>query len=152
MSDDPAPEPASESATDLAVRVHSVAQHLLRRRRREDEALGISAARLSALAVVGFGGPRTLGELAAAEQVAPPTMTRIVSALARAGLVVREGGAAAGRVVLVRATAQGRLLLEEGCVRRVARLADQLQTLSVAELELLTEATALLEGVLERLI
>src|ERR671933_1067936 len=87
----------SESANDPAAsivatadRLHSAAIHLLRRVRRQDDASGLTAPRLSALSVIVFGGPLTLGALAAAEQVRPPTMTRIVQALEEAGLVVRE--------------------------------------------------------------
>src|SRR6476661_10655355 len=85
-------------AASTAIRLHSAAIHLLRRLRREDDASGLSAPRLSALSVVVFGGPLTLGALAAAEQVRPPTMTRIVSALEAAGLVQREPGPRDGRV------------------------------------------------------
>ncbi|HXX01836.1 MAG TPA: hypothetical protein VEJ00_11510, partial [Candidatus Acidoferrales bacterium] len=63
----------------LADRLHSVAIHLLRRVRKQDVETGEGPARLSALSVLVFGGPKTLGELAAAEQVKPPTMSRIVS-------------------------------------------------------------------------
>ena len=55
----------------MADRLHSAAIHLLRRLRVEDEALGISAPRLSALSVLVFAGPRRVGELAEAEQVEP---------------------------------------------------------------------------------
>ncbi|MDQ3996553.1 MAG: hypothetical protein M3303_05995, partial [Gemmatimonadota bacterium] len=72
---------ADDAATELADRLHSAAIHLLRRLRREDARTGLSGPRLSALSVVVFAGPLTLGELAAAEQVRPPTMTRLVRAL-----------------------------------------------------------------------
>lgn len=139
-------EPAS--ADEVATRLHSVAIHLLRRLRREDEALGISAARLSALSVVGFGGPRTLGELAAAEQVRPPTMTRIVAALERAGLVERRPDHDDGRVTRIAATDRGRALLEEGRARRTGRLAARLEALPPADLATLDRAGALLEALL----
>src|SRR5919199_1393233 len=80
----------------VADRLHSAAVHLLRLLRREDARSGLSAPRLSALSVLVFGGARTLGELAAAEQVRPPTMTRLVRALEAAGLVTREGDPADG--------------------------------------------------------
>src|ERR687883_145288 len=91
----PAAPPAAgdvqqDAATRLADRLHSAAIHLLRRLRREDARTGLSGPRLSALSVVVFAGPRTLGELAAAEQVRPPTMTRLVQALEREGLVARD--------------------------------------------------------------
>ena len=65
----------------VADRLHSAAIHLLRRLRVEDEALGISAPRLSALSVLVFAGPRRVGELAEAEQVEPPT--RLVDGMER---------------------------------------------------------------------
>ena len=73
----------------MADRLHSAAIHLLRRLRVEDEALGISAPRLSALSVLVFAGPRRVGELAEAEQVEPPTMTRLVDGMERDGYVAR---------------------------------------------------------------
>jgi DNA-binding MarR family transcriptional regulator len=81
---------AATSTLETADRFHSAAIHALRHVRREDPATGLSAARLSALSVLVFGGPTTLGELAAAEQVKPPTMTRIVRALEEDGLVTSE--------------------------------------------------------------
>ena len=74
-----------EESEILADVLHSAAIHLLRKLRREDAASGLNAPRLSALSVVVFAGPVTLGELAGAEQVRPPTMTRIVDALAEQG-------------------------------------------------------------------
>src|SRR4030095_3187123 len=72
-----------------ADRFHSAAIHALRYARREDEASGLSPARLSALSVLVFAGSKTIGELAAAEQVRPPTMSTIVDGLERDGLVKR---------------------------------------------------------------
>src|SRR5579871_1296134 len=74
----------------IADRLHSASIHLLRRLRANDRASGIGPAQISALAVLVFGGPRSLGELAEAEQVRPPTMSRIVVGLERAGLVRRR--------------------------------------------------------------
>jgi DNA-binding MarR family transcriptional regulator len=130
----------------VAVAVHAAAIHLLRRLRREDAASGLTAPRLSALSVVVFAGPLTLGALAKAEQVRPPTMTRIVAALVRAGLVWREASPADGRAVLVRATPAGRKLLEEGRDRRTAALERRLASLSPSDLEALERAAFLMEG------
>ena len=69
--------------TSPADQLHSASIHLLRGVRRVDAAAGLPPAQLSALSVVVFGGPLSLGALAAAEQVRPPTMTRIVDALER---------------------------------------------------------------------
>src|SRR5205807_7228830 len=89
-----------------ADRLHSAAIHLLRRLRVRDRESGVGPAQLSALSVLVFGGPRSLGELADAEQVRPPTMSRIVSGLAAAGLVRREATEDGRRVRLV-ATVKG---------------------------------------------
>ena len=72
---------------EVADGLHSAAIHLLRRVRKQDVATGEGPARLSALSVLVFGGPKALGELAAAEQVKPPTMSRMVAGLARSRLV-----------------------------------------------------------------
>ena len=131
----------------LADRLHSAAIHLLRGLRRVDDATGLTAPRLSALSVLVFAGPRTLGELAAAEQVRPPTMTRLVQALERDGLVARAADPADGRVVRLRATAAGRRILESGRRRRIEALERRLALLPEADLELLGRAAALLESV-----
>src|SRR6476469_3956877 len=74
----------------VADRLHSAAIRLLRRLRREDEAMGLTAARASALSVLVFGGrPVTLGALAQAEQVSAPTVTRLIVGMERDGLVRR---------------------------------------------------------------
>src|ERR671931_423850 len=97
----------SSAHVEAADRFHSAAIHALRHVRREDPAIGLRAARLSALSVLVFGGPRTLGELAAAQHVRPATMTRIVQALEEALLVSRERDPRDGRVTRLRATAKG---------------------------------------------
>src|ERR1051325_3298626 len=73
-----------------ADRLHSAAIHLLRSLRTEDRSSGLSGPRLSALSVIVFAGPIAMSALAAAEQVRPPTMTRLVAELERRGLVERE--------------------------------------------------------------
>src|SRR5436190_12806978 len=129
MSSEDASPPRATGAEQVAERLHSAAIHLLRRLRREDDASGLTAPRLSALSVIVFGGPLTLGALAAAEQVRPPTMTRIVAALERTGLVARQPDPTDRRQVLLSATAAGRRLLEEGRARRTASLAGRLAAL-----------------------
>jgi DNA-binding MarR family transcriptional regulator len=139
---------ASRPAEQLADRLHSAAIHLLRRLRREDDATGLSAPRLSALSVVVFAGPLTLGELAAAEQVRPPTMSRLVSALEARGLVTREMDTRDRRLTRIRATAKGKALLARGRARRVGVLARQLRALSPRQLATLDRAVAVLERVI----
>ncbi|HKO13899.1 MAG TPA: MarR family transcriptional regulator [Acidobacteriaceae bacterium] len=133
------------SSTAIADRLHSVAIHLLRRLRREDEASALSAPQLSALSVIVFGGPVTLGALAAAEQVRPPTITKLVAGLEEAGLVARERDPADARVTRVRATARGTRLLQEGRERRVAALAASLRALPAADRKMVLRALPILE-------
>src|ERR671935_847458 len=118
---------------ETADRLHSASIHVLRRVAREDAASGLSAARLSALSVLVFGGPRTLGELATAERVRPPTMTNIVRGLEEAGLVRREADPRDGRVARVRATAKGERVLQRARQRRIENLAERLASLSPEE-------------------
>jgi DNA-binding MarR family transcriptional regulator len=144
-------ESAQDDAERTADRLHSAAIHLLRRLRREDATSGLSAPRLSALSVLVFGGPLTLGELANAEQVRPPTMTRLVTALEAAGLVTREPAASDGRLTRIRATPNGRTLLLRGRARRVAALTAEVRALAPDEREVLDAAVTVLEGVIDRL-
>jgi DNA-binding MarR family transcriptional regulator len=138
----------SNRHVEAADRFHSAAIHALRHVRREDPATGLSAARLSALSVLVYGGPRTLGELAAAEQVRPATMTRIVQFLEQDGYVRRESDPADGRVVRVQATAKGKHVMQQGRKRRVQNLADLLGKLSPAEVTRVHEAAELVERAL----
>jgi DNA-binding MarR family transcriptional regulator len=130
---------------DAADRLHSAAIHLLRRAREEDEASGLTPARLSALSVVVFGGPVTLGELAAAEGVRSATMTGIVNGLEADGLVARRPHAQDKRAVLIEATASGRRLLQAARARRIDLVASKLEDLGQTELDLLSQAAALVE-------
>jgi DNA-binding MarR family transcriptional regulator len=138
----------SEESENLAETLHSSAIHLLRKLRREDAASGLNAPRLSALSVVVFAGPVTLGDLAGAEQVRPPTMTRIVDALAEQGLVVKKRNAKDGRSTLIYATAQGKKLLMQGRERRVRALAAQIAALSARERTALGDAAEILRKVI----
>ena len=113
-----------------ADRLHSLAIHLLRRLRREDDQSGLTSPRLSALSVIVFGGPISLSVLAAAEQVRAPTMSRLMRGLERDGLVRREADATDGRVVRFSATSKGERILRDGRERRVESLARALDTLS----------------------
>lgn len=137
--------PRASPVDEIADRLHSAAIHLLRRVRREDDASGVPPARLSALSVLVFRGPVTLGELAAAEGVKPPTMTRIVDGLVEARLARRRPR---GRTVEVTATAEGRRVLERARRRRLDALVELLETLDARELETLRDAASLIERAL----
>src|SRR5213592_2877996 len=136
------------SSIEAADRFHSAAIHALRHVRREDPATGVSPAQLSALSVLVFGGPRTLGELAAAEQVRPATMTRIAQALVEDGYATRKRDPDDGRVVRLTATAKGRRVMRQGRERRVANLARLLGRLSADEVARVHEAAELVEHAL----
>ena len=131
----------------VADRVHSAAIHLLRRLRRQDDAIGLSAARMSALSVVVFGGPVTIGRLAEAEQVSGPTITRLLAGMERDGLLKRARDADDRRVIWIKATPRGTRLLQEGRRRRVEALASELAALDPADLTLLARAAELIERV-----
>ena len=133
---------------EIADRLHSAAIHLLRRVRKVDEATGLSAARLSALSVLVFGGPATVGALARAEQVSAPTMSRLLSGLERDGYIVREADEGDARAVRVRATPKGTRVLQQGRQRRVSELVDLLEGLSSEELRTLGVAADIMERVL----
>jgi DNA-binding MarR family transcriptional regulator len=136
--------------TEIADKLHSAAIHLLRRLRVGDRESGIGPAQLSALSVLVFGGPRSLGELADAEQVRPPTMSRIVSGLERAGLVKRES-TEDGRRVRLLATQKGTKILREGRQRRVESLAKALALLGEAERARLCELAELLPEIVRKI-
>jgi DNA-binding MarR family transcriptional regulator len=138
----------SEDSKILADQLHSAAIHLLRKLRREDAASGLNAPRLSALSVVVFAGPVTLGDLAAAEQVRPPTMTRIVDALVEQGLVAKKRNAEDGRSTLIHATAAGKKLLMQGRERRVRALAVQIAALKPEDRMALGDAAEILKKVI----
>lgn len=133
-------QPASDVEA-TADRLHSAAIRLLRHVRKEDAASGISGAQLSVLSVLVFAGPQTLGDLARAEQVTPPTMSQLVGALENRALVRRR--ARDRRSILVSATPQGRKLLQTGRKRRLKRLAKALTALPPEKLALLREAADL---------
>jgi DNA-binding MarR family transcriptional regulator len=137
----------SREVQDVADRLHSAALHLLRRLRTEDDALGISPPRLSALSVVVFAGPIGIGALAAAEGVTAPTMSRLVDGLERDGLVRREADPEDARGVLVRATAPGTKLLRKGRRQRVETLAGGLAGLTSEELAAIARGADLIERV-----
>lgn len=146
---------SSPSITDkadvlaLADGLHSAAIHLLRRVRRQDAATGEGPARLSALSVLVFGGPKTLGELAAAEQVKPPTMSRVVAGLARSRLIEVTADPQDARRRRIRATPKGARMLQKGRHMRIAYLASHLDTLNPEQLSKLSQAVEILKRLLE---
>jgi DNA-binding MarR family transcriptional regulator len=140
----------AEDATVLADRLHSAAIHLLRRLRRVDEQSGVTAAQLSALSVL-IGGRRTLGELAQAEQVSSPTMSRLVRELEALGLVKRTRDAGDGRVVWVEWTSHGRDVLHGAQVLRLDVLRQQIERLRPEEQLVLQTAVDMIDRMLPAL-
>lgn len=118
--------------------------------RKQDVATGEGPARLSALSVLVFGGPKTLGELALAEQVRPPTMSRTVAGLERRRLVSIAEDRNDARRLRIRATTKGVKLLEKGRRLRITDLAGQLQELSPEELSRVNEAVEILGRLLQK--
>jgi len=135
-------------AEKMAEQVHAAAIHLLRRLRQADVANGLNGPRLSALSVIVFGGPLTLGRLAEAEQVKPPTMTRIVQALEKKGLVRKAANPEDRRTIHLAATMKGKRVMVEARARRIRPLAEGIGRLRRKERESLNAAA----GILNRLI
>jgi DNA-binding MarR family transcriptional regulator len=137
---------APVDAPALAARLRLGVTRLARRLRQEAEA-GVTPSMLSALSAAERKGSLTMRDLCRAEQVQPPTMTRIVAALVEAGLVEREADPTDGRVAWVTVTPEGRRLLERSRRRKEAYLAKALGSLEQDELRTLEDAA----GILERL-
>jgi len=139
---DDRPEDGPEGA--LASRLRLAITRLGRRLRQQ--AVGnVTASQLSALTSLAAKGPLSLGELAAIEQIAPPSMTRIAGRLEEAGLIERRGDTADRRVARVTVTGAGADLLEETRTRRDLFLARRLSRLSAADRRALELALPLLE-------
>lgn len=129
---------------ETARKLHSAALHLMRYVRAQDTALGVPPAQLSALSVVVFGGKKSLSDLAQAEQVRPPTMSRIVDALVREGFVKRDIDKMDRRSVVITATDKGVKIMHEGRSRREKLLLELLHGLTKDEIELLDRASEIL--------
>lgn len=121
-----------------------VAVMRLGRKLRTHTTSGLTPTQLSALGVVFREGPLTLGELANAEQVRAPSITRTVDLLVAAGLVQRQPNPKDARAVLVGVTSEGEQLVKE--IRRARRswLASQWAQLTDDEREALQQAAPIL--------
>ena len=135
---------------ELADRLHSAAIHLLRKVRVQDAASGLAPARLSALSVLVFGGAMSLNELAKAEQVRPPTVSRIVDALESEGLVRRTVNQHDRRAVVLEATEKGTAILWQGRKRRVKFLAKHLSRLTEEERKKINDAMKAIQRAMTR--
>jgi DNA-binding MarR family transcriptional regulator len=132
------------SQAELAARLRLVVMRLARRLRQQaPEAL--SPSQLSVLSTLESQGPLTPTELAAAERVKPPTITRVVGILEDAGLVRRKSDPGDRRSSRVELTARGRELIERDRRRKTAYLAKQIAKLSEEEVRALNRAVELIE-------
>lgn len=138
---------ADLTLSQAASALNSGAVHLLRNLAVVDRQAGLTRARLSALSVLVFGGSRTLGELAAAEGVAGPTMTRIVNGLISEGLAERRPHPSDGRAVTIAATPGGETLMRTAQQRRIQTIVRALAGLPAEQRRLLVSAAGLLDQV-----
>lgn len=125
---------------NAAQSLNSGAIHLLRAMRTVDAAAGLTPARLSALSVLVFGGPCTLGRLAAAEAVAGPTMTRIVDGLVSLGLAERSVHPDSRRMSRIEATEAGHALMLQAREARIERIMAAMETLDARDRAALVRA------------
>jgi DNA-binding MarR family transcriptional regulator len=148
MAHTPATATVTPVDEDLVGRFRRAINRLNRRLRQESLA-GLSPAQASALGSVHRLGSPTLGELAAIEQVQPPTMTRIVASLQEAGVVTRVTDATDRRSARVECTLAGVRVLESIRTLKDAFLIQRITQLSLEEQSRATELVALLEHLLE---
>lgn len=130
----------------VARRIYFAAVHLLRRVRMVD--IGLSSAQLSAVATLVRSGETSIGDLAAAEGVRAPTMTRLVQRLESDGYVLRREADHDARISLVRHTSKGWIALEGAAAARAAELEAVLEELSDDEVRVLEGAVEVLERAL----
>ena len=140
------PDNFTPEVFETADRLHSAAIHLLRGLRKRDRESGVGPAQLSALSVLAFGGPRSLAELAEAEQVKPPTMSRIVAGLHRAKLIHVKTDKNDRRSMIINSTESGLRLMRTARTRRVDSLARSVSTLREFEIQLLRKAAEMIES------
>jgi DNA-binding MarR family transcriptional regulator len=117
----------------------------LSRRMRQERSSSLSPTQIAALATLERHGPMTLGEIAAHERVQPPSMTRVITHLADAGLVARSAHPTDGRQVIAEITEAGDALLEADRRRRDEWLAERLTQLSAEDIAALGRAAPILE-------
>lgn len=125
----------------------SVLRLARRLRQLRDESLDLNSNQLSAMSVLLNSGDQLMGELAAAEKVQPPSMTRIVNGLEERGFVVRRPHPKDGRLCVVGLTPAGRDVLLANRRRRDAWLAARIAALSPPERHVLRQAIEILDKV-----
>jgi DNA-binding MarR family transcriptional regulator len=142
----PASAPTSADVdADLVAGLRIGVMRLSRRLRLERSATDLTLSQLSALGTLSRFGELTIGELAAMENIKPPSMTRTVNSLEDAGLVTRSAHSSDGRQVVVALTDEAKRVLAADRRRRDAWLARHLGDLTSEERELLRAVAPLLD-------
>jgi DNA-binding MarR family transcriptional regulator len=141
------PPGKTSQAAVVADSLHSACIHLLRFAREADKLAPVGPAQLSALSVLVFAGPRTVGELAELEHVRSPTMSGIVAALEAKGLVHRQPHASDRRSVLVHSTPAGAKVLAAARNLRIGTIAERLNELGAEQLRLLEAAAEVINRI-----
>ena len=136
---------STRSETAVASALRLAVMRLARRLRGERSDSSLTISQIAALSTLERSGPLTPRELAAAERVQPPSMTRVVASLEAAGLVTRTDHPSDGRQVLLAASPAGAAILREDRRRRDAWLAQRLRDLPREDLEVLRRAAVVLE-------
>jgi DNA-binding MarR family transcriptional regulator len=143
------PKPTAVDHVDVAARLR-VANARLMRVLRQNDGTGLGPTLIAALATVAREGPLTLGELAAAEQVAPPTITKVAGKLVDEGLAVRRVDETDRRIVRLEVTDAGIRQLEANREKRMTWLAERLERCSPDELACLSAAADVIVRLIAR--
>lgn len=138
----------SPAVADVAGRLRFSVARLARLLRQQDQS-GYGPTLVAALATIERHGPLTLGELAAREQVSPPTTTKVVEKLLEAGFVTRTVDSGDRRVSRVSITAKGARQLQTFRTRRTEWLTGRLAELDTDDLQRLLAALPVLERLLD---
>ena len=126
-----------------------VALARLSRRLRRHELAGLTPTQLAALATVERSGPMRLGDLAAAEGIAPSTLTRLVTALEDSGYVRRFADPSDARASTLAITPRGQDALARIRTESTLVLTASLGLLTAAQRTALAEALPVLEQLAE---
>jgi DNA-binding MarR family transcriptional regulator len=133
---------------ELPTRLRLAIMRLARRLRQQAEP-DMTPSMLSAMANIEYRQPVTLGHLAEAERVTPPTMSKIVGRLEDAGLVTRVVDATDRRIQRVSLSRDGAKLIARNRSRKNAYLARKLRQLEPEEVSKLEDAVGVIEKILE---
>jgi DNA-binding MarR family transcriptional regulator len=142
------PQQQSVDHAELATRFRFALFPLVRQLRQHN--VDLTPSQASALASIARRGPLTVGELAKAERVSSPMITKIAKGLEEEGLVTRTADATDKRVTQLAITRDGERRLERSRSRKNAWLAQQLKNLSTDELEAIESVIPVLERITAR--